>query len=217
VIRLLVADDEEFVRRGLRELLHSQASTWSIVGETASVTDAVRMVREAQPDIAIVDSQIPVGGARTLLRLLSPGETRVLVYSERTLEAEERSLLSLAGAREFVSKTAPFEEMPAALNRVAATFALATAVARPRSPRPVPTRLSGRQRQVAELLANGFRNRDIADRLRLSVRTVEAHRETVRRKLQIESVSQLARLFGDNLAEPGGDNSMKINIFGAEE
>jgi len=197
-IRVLLADDHAILRAGLRMLLEAQPDM-AVVAEAADGREAIVRAGDSQPDVAVVDLTMPgLSGVETLegLRREVPA-TRLLVLTMHDDPGYARLALA-AGASGHVIKDAESSELLAAIRAVhrGRTFVQvgsdpgpALAPARP----PVPT-LSPRERQVLELLAHGHTNREVADRLSLSVKTVETHRARLSDKLGLHSRADLVRL-----------------------
>lgn len=193
-LRVLVADDHNVVRAGLRALINAQADM-EVVAEAADGEDACLRTAESEPDVAVMDVSMPVlGGAFATERIkrLLPG-VKVLALTVH----EDRSYLQQilqAGASGYVLKRAAAEELIQAIRSVArgGTYldpALADKVLGGLFGRPVPTGhppgwgLSDREEEVLRLIAHGYTNREIAARLELSVKTVETHKARAMEKL----------------------------------
>ena len=202
--RILIADDHEIVRRGIRPLLESEWG-WEICGEAVDGRQAVTMALELKPDIVIVDVSMPelsgVEVTRQIKRELP--ETEVLVFTGQESEALVHQLLS-AGALGFVLKS------EAAAHLIPAIKALCNhkpffgahvsnivfdhylkSATEPKQ--AAPDSLTPREREIVQLLAEGKSNKDVASVLGISVKTAEAHRAAVMRKLGFEAFSELVR------------------------
>jgi two-component system, NarL family, response regulator NreC len=197
-IRVLLADDHAILRAGLRMLLDAQPDM-AVVAEAADGQEAILRASGSQPDVAVVDLTMPgLSGVETLegLRREVPS-TRLLVLTMHDDPGYARLALA-AGASGHVIKDADSSELLAAIRTVhrGRTFVQVGAdpgpVLAPALP-PLPT-LSPRERQVLELLAHGHTNREVADRLSLSVKTVETHRARLSDKLGLHSRADLVRL-----------------------
>jgi len=179
MIRVLVVDDHPVVRQGLSHLL-SQAGM-EVVGEAASGEEGMALTRELAPDVVLWDLAMPGGGLSAIgkLKTAVPG-VRVLV-----LTALDDPLLSRevarAGADGFLGKTCTPEELAQAVRVCAQGIPFF-----PRLPE-----LSPREEKVLDLLAQGLSNRLIADKLGISVKTVESYLENLKRKLGCASTAEL--------------------------
>jgi DNA-binding NarL/FixJ family response regulator len=197
-IRVLLADDHAILRAGLRMLLEAQPDM-AVVAEAADGEEAVRRATGTRPDVAVVDLTMPgLSGVETLERLRREvPATRLLVLTMHDDPGYARLALA-AGAAGHVVKDAGSGELLAAIRAVhgGRTFVHVGAHPRPSAPAaraPGPA-LSPRERQVLELLAHGHTNREVADRLSLSVKTVETHRARLSDKLGLRSRADLVRL-----------------------
>jgi two-component system response regulator NreC len=199
-IRLLLADDHAIMRAGLRMLLEAQPDM-TVVAEASDGEEAVRRAHTTHPDVAVIDLTMPgLSGVETLQRLRRElPATRLLVLTMHDDPGYAR-MAQAAGAAGHVIKDAQSAELLAAIRAVHRGQAFvhvgadgpASATA-PRRPGPAPA-LSPRERQVLELLAHGHTNREVADRLVLSVKTVETHRARLSDKLGLHSRADLVRL-----------------------
>lgn len=196
-IRVLLADDHAILRAGLRMLLDAQPDM-AVVAEAADGEEAIRRACGSRPDVAVVDLTMPgLSGVETLegLRREAPA-TRLLVLTMHDDPGYAR-LAMAAGASGHVVKDAESAELLAAIRAVhrGRTFVQVGAEPAPAEPpRPPAPPLSPRERQVLELLAHGHTNREVADRLSLSVKTVETHRARLGDKLGLHTRADLVRL-----------------------
>jgi len=204
--RILIVDDHELVRLGLRALIESH-SEWVVCGEAVSGRDAVRKAGELKPDVVIMDITMPdLNGleATRQIQKVAP-RTEVVVFSIHHSEQLVQAALE-AGARTYVSKTAAGLELTKAITAISrrkplfgehvktsapGDFCNGSAQAeRGRVPRSV---LTAREREVLQLLALGKSNKEIAQALKLSPKTVEAHRANMMCKLNLHSTATLIR------------------------
>ena len=202
-IRILLADDHVMMRQGLRHILESNSEI-DIVAEAGSGIEAVEAARLHRPEIAIVDVAMKeLNGIEATAQILkhSP-ETAILILS---MYSDERYVVRAvkAGARAYVLKNSAGEELLQAiyaLQKGLAFFSPAVArifqdgASRLRDASAVNDRfdsLTDRERQVYQLLAEGNSNKDIANRLNLSLHTVETHRWRVMEKMDLHSIAEL--------------------------
>lgn len=199
-LRVLIADDHALVRAGVRGLL-AAAPELEVVGEAADGAEALRLTRERQPHVLVLDLNMPgLDGFEVLrrVRIEAPG-VRVLVL---TLDDDPRSVQRAVrdGADGYVLKDAIAQDLIAAVRRVAigggafdggAQDALRDA-ARGGSDDPLE-RLTAREREVLRRIAEGLANKEIASALHIGVRTVETHRANLLRKLAMRSTAELTR------------------------
>jgi len=202
-VRILLADDHTLMRQGLRHILESNAD-FDIVAEASSGIEAVEAARQHKPDIAIVDVAMKeLNGIEATAQILkhSP-HTGVLMLS---MYSDERYVLRAvkAGARGYVLKNSAGDELIQAIHSVQrglAYFSPAVArifqggLARLQDAKNTLDRFEGltdRERQVYQLLAEGNSNKEIANRLNLSLHTVETHRWRIMEKMDLHSTAEL--------------------------
>ncbi|MCX2726902.1 response regulator transcription factor [Thermomicrobium sp. 4228-Ro] len=203
-IRVLLADDHPVVRVGLRALLEGEPDI-RVVGEAGSADEAVELVRELQPDVAVLDISMPGNGLEALRRIAALGvPTRILIL---TVHAEERYLLPVlqAGGSGYVRKSSLHTDLIEAIRTVArGEVFIDQAAARTLLQRYLdraqagevqdPAQLlSEREREVLRLTAAGYTAQEIADQLFLSPKTVETYRHRVMQKLGFSRRSELVR------------------------
>jgi DNA-binding NarL/FixJ family response regulator len=198
-IRILLADDHAVLRAGLRALIHSQPGM-EVVAEAADGLEAIRDAGETLPDLALLDLSMPgMSGIAAIdqVRKASPG-TRVLVLTVHDDAAYARAALD-AGAAGYVTKDMEGPELLAAIRAVARgrTFVAHALAADPSGDgaagERAAARLSERERQVLELVARGHTNREVAQRLALSIKTVETYRARLSDKLGLRTRAELVR------------------------
>jgi DNA-binding NarL/FixJ family response regulator len=202
MIRILVADDHEVVRRGVKNLLQTRPG-WEVCGEAANGDDAVTAAEAHHPDIVILDVMMPgltATAAAREIRARLP-RTEVLVFTMHETEELLADALS-SGAQGYVLKTDPSRQLLAAIEALARhayfiTPSLSDAFAHASSRRGArgahALLLTAREREVVRLLAHGQPNRQVATTLGISVKTVESHRANVMRKLDLRSLVDLVR------------------------
>ncbi len=200
-IRIVVADDHEVVRKGLRGILETHAG-WTVVAEATDGRDAVDRVREHRPDVVIMDVAMPrlngVDATRLIRRELP--STRVLILTMHQAEHIVDEALD-AGANGLLFKADAGREILHAVNALLHDKPYFTGpVGRMilqgylRSKGDTPTqRLSAREREVLQLLAEGHTTKDVADLLKLSVKTGETHRANLMKKIGARSTAGLVR------------------------
>lgn len=203
-IRVLLADDHPVVRVGLRALLEGEPDI-RVVGEAGSADEAVELVRELQPDVAVLDISMPGNGLEALRRIAALGlPTRILIL---TVHAEERYLLPVlqAGGLGYVRKSSLHTDLVEAIRTVArgevfidqaaARTLLQGYLERARAGevQDPAQLLSEREREVLRLTAAGYTAQEIADQLFLSPKTVETYRHRVMQKLGFSRRSELVR------------------------
>ena len=199
-IRVLLADDHALVRQGFRLILSAQPDI-EIVGEAGNGRQTVELAERLRPDVVVMDVAMPeMNGIEATRRLaaLSP-RTRVLALSMYKDSVYVREILR-AGARGYLLKDAIDRDLLAAVRAVAAgegylSPAVSEAVLsdyRRHVSDPLDL-LTGREREVLQMIAEGKTNKEIAAALNLSVYTVDAHRGRIMEKLNLHSVGELVR------------------------
>ncbi len=195
VVRILVAEHEPFARLGLRELLSQRPGLWVPGAEAVNTVQALALAPLIGAGIAIVNHRLPSLGGEETCRQLTRQGLAVVVLSGNPPCPRQACALADAGAFRCVSLADPVSAITDALEAaITGNPELAT---RMRSENTI----SIRELQVARLLIAGLRNRRIAERLGVSIRTVESHREKIRAKLGVDSISDLARLLHSSTAK----------------
>jgi len=202
-LRILVADDHHVVRAGLRALLETK-SAWRVCAEAANGREAVEKAGALKPDVAVLDIGMPLLNgieATRQIRKVSP-KTEVLILTMHDSELMIQGVLE-AGARGYILKDDADRNLIAAVeslrrhkpylsSRVSAAalqeeLPFADASRRPRH------RLTPREREIVQLLAEGKGNKEIAEYLHISVKTAETHRANIMLKLNFHSITELVR------------------------
>ena len=202
--RVVLADDHALVREGIRHVLDQDPGI-AVVAEAATGAEAVAAAEAHRPDVVLLDITMPGETglhAAERLRARLPG-VRILILSMHDQPEYVREGMRI-GTNGYLLKDSAGEELRAAIHAVHAggTFFSPAVVRRLTAPPPVPVDtpaaqlrvLTPRERDVLERVAAGLTNKAIAAELGISRRTVEAHRESLMRKLDIHSVAGLTRL-----------------------
>jgi two-component system, NarL family, response regulator NreC len=207
-IKVLIADDHSVLRTGLRMLLSAQSDI-EVVGEAADGVEVSQRAQELRPDVVLLDLSMPGPHSGNVIRevLRACPKTRVLILTMHDDVAYLRSALS-AGAAGYLVKKAADTELLSAIRAVHAgrTFVdltQSTGVAPLARPGEVagqepPKKLSRREREVLRLLAQGNSNQQIADKIRLSVKTVETYRTRLSEKLGLKGRAELFRFASES-------------------
>lgn len=205
-LRILIADDHEIVRRGLKTLLSSRPG-WTVCAEAASGREAIALAAQQRPDIVVMDISMPglngLEATRKIRKMLPKAEVVILSlhYSDQLV----REVLD-AGARGYILKSDATRDLLKAIEALATRRSFFTSGAAQmiidgfRNPGSANEpgnlmrhRLSSREREIVQLLAEGKSSKEVAVTLGISVKTAETHRANIMRKLEMHSVSELVR------------------------
>jgi DNA-binding NarL/FixJ family response regulator len=200
MVRILIADDHEVVRFGLRQILETQAN-WEVVAEAGDGKDAVAKAFETKPDVCVVDYSLPLMNGLEVtrqIRLRAP-KSEILIFTMHDNEMLVQELLQ-AGARGYLLKSDARTHLIEAVawlashrpffTRKVSEALLDVYLARPEK---VVSAITSRERNVVQLIAEGHTNKEVARVLNISLKTVETHRATIMRKLQVSSSAGLVR------------------------
>jgi two-component system response regulator NreC len=204
-LRILLADDHKVVRQGTRALL-STVPEWEIVGEADNGRDAVSLTSELKPDIVILDIGMPelngLDATRQIKKKLP--ETEVLIFTGQETEELVHDVFD-SGARSYIMKTDAADHLIDALKALSEhkhfftsriseiVFARYIQGKKTVEGAPEKSRITDREREIVQLLAEGKSSKEIATILGISVRTVETHRAAIMKKLGLKSFSELIR------------------------
>jgi DNA-binding NarL/FixJ family response regulator len=200
--RVVIVDDHRLFRAGVRAELDGLVE---VVGEAGGVVEAIATIAEREPAVVLLDVHMPEGGGVEVIRRVASRQPGVRFLALSVSDAAEDVIAVIrAGARGYVTKTISGPELADAVRRVAEGDAVF-------SPRlagfvldaftggaPVPEdveldQLTAREREVLQHIARGYMYKEIAQRLGISAKTVEAHVSAVLRKLQLSSRHELSR------------------------
>jgi DNA-binding NarL/FixJ family response regulator len=205
-LRILIADDHDVVRRGMRALLEDQ-SGWEVCAEANNGRQAVEKVKQLKPDVAVMDVTMPelngLEATRQILKIAPRTEVLILTVHESEQIAQE---VLKTGARGYILKSDAGRELVAAVQAVShhkpfftarvsqmvSDSQLKSGLASVEA-EDIGSRLTAREREIVQLLAEGKANKEVASVLNISVKTVETHRTNIMRKLRLHSVSELVR------------------------
>lgn len=203
-LRILIADDHELLRRGVRSLIEAEPG-WNVVGEASDGLEALEKARELKPEVAVLDIGMPrlngLEAARRIRKILP--EVKILFLSIHDNEELARAVLE-AGARGYVTKSDTGRALVTAIGALSKNKTFFT----PRMdqmmldsflrsgnggkvPEAMDNRLSSRQREIVQLVAEGKTNKEAAAILNVSIKTIETHRANVMKKLGCHTVSDL--------------------------
>ncbi|HEY9234194.1 MULTISPECIES: response regulator transcription factor [Phenylobacterium] len=201
MLRVLIADDHEIVRRGIRDIIESHPG-WQVCGEAADGQAALDLAIEQQPDVAVLDISLPVLNGIIVTRRLrqeSP-RTNVLLF---TMHDDDETVSGglAAGARGYLLKSDSEDHLEAAISALGANrpyfssfvseLLLEAAISERKRSRLESFTM--REIEVAQLIAEGNSNKQIARLLKISVKTVESHRAAAMRKADVRTAAEFVR------------------------
>jgi DNA-binding NarL/FixJ family response regulator len=205
-LRILVADDHDIIRRGLKELLTSR-SGWEVCAEAKTGREAVTLAEQFKPEVVVMDISMPdlngLEAARQIRKSLP--KTEILILTLHFSDQLVREIVE-AGVRAYIMKSDADRDLVAAVEALSNHRPFFTARAadmlldgfrRPKTDIDPDTvirnRLTAREREIVQLLAEGKSSKEVAVSLGISVKTAETHRANIMRKLELHSVSELVR------------------------
>jgi DNA-binding NarL/FixJ family response regulator len=201
--KVLIVDDHPIVRRGLADLIDQEADL-EVCGEASDTDEALRLVDSASPDVAVIDMSLKSGHGLELIEQIRVKNDRVkmlvssmhdeLLFAERSLRA---------GAMGYVPKHEPTEKLIDAIRQVLRGQIYLTprmgnrllhgmVAGAANDDNPIKG-LSNRELEVFEMIGQGFTTQNIAQKLQLSDKTIETHREKIKRKLNLKNSAELSR------------------------
>jgi DNA-binding NarL/FixJ family response regulator len=205
-LRILVADDHDLMRRGVKNLLLSNEG-WEVCGEAQTGREAVTKSEELKPDIVILDIGMPdLNGLEAARRIQkASANTEILILSMHYSDQLIREIVDM-GVRGYIVKSDSDRDLTSAVEalanhkpfftpRVAELILGRFTSGGPvnKVPDVIRERLTAREREIVQLLAEGKSSKEVASFLGISVKTVETHRANVMRKLEIHTVTELVR------------------------
>lgn len=202
-IRLLLVDDHQIVRAGLR-LLFQTEKDMEIVGEVGSGDDAIKAVKELKPDVVVMDVVMPgMGGIEATRKIKAAWpDTAVLAL---TMHEDEQYFFEMlnAGASGYIPKRAAPDDLVSAirvvkegnvfLHATLARFLVRDVLGGEKVSTPAVEELTPREQEVLTYIAEGYTNREIAEALIISVKTVDRHRENIMHKLNMHNRVELVK------------------------
>jgi len=204
-IRVLLAEDHTIVRKGIRSLLDDERAI-EVVGEAENGREAVEKATALQPDIVIMDHTMPLlNGLEATHQICKrlPG-VKVLILTMHTNEEYIFEFLQAGAMGYLVKQSAPTDLITALTAIDQGQFYLSPAISKSVVEEylrqgiadgrgALPTQLTVREREILQLIAEGFSNRDISDQLHISVKTVGVHRLNIMQKLDLHSPTELTK------------------------
>lgn len=205
LLRVLIADDHDLVRRGLKALIETQTG-WTVCAEASNGNDAVKLAKTFRPDVAVLDVLMPeLNGLEAARRIQKVShETEILILSAYHSDQLVREVIE-SGIRGYILKSDADRDLLLAIETLARHKSFITPLAAQvadisgAETMSHDAALTSREREIAQLLAEGKSSKDVAVDLGLSVKTVETHRVNIMRKLKIHSLAGLVRYAIRNL------------------
>ncbi|HEV8441351.1 MAG TPA: response regulator transcription factor [Methylomirabilota bacterium] len=198
-VRILLVDDHQLVREGLRALLEREQ--FQVVGEAADGHDAIKRAQALRPDVAVLDLSMPQLNGLDAAREMSRAAPGIKVIA-LTVHTEDPYVISAlrAGIKGYVLKSQATADLVQAIREVSKGMTyLSPGISRAvveaylaKTELP-PDPLTGREREVLQLVAEGRTTKEIAQRLGISVKTADSHRTRIMRKLDIHATAGLVR------------------------
>ena len=214
-LRIVIVDDHAVVRRGVAALLESQRG-WKVVGEAVTGREAVELVRRLRPDVVVMDLSLPeLNGLEATRQIVKEfPQTEVLVLTMHHSEQLARDVLQ-AGARGYVLKSDADQNLIAAVDTLRQHKPFLTSkvtefvldgymrASEEADDRTASSAVTPREREIIQLIAEGHSNKEAASTLGVSVKTIEAHRANIMKKLRLRSITDLVRYaIRNRLVEP---------------
>jgi DNA-binding NarL/FixJ family response regulator len=207
-LRILVADDHDIIRRGLKQLLTAKPG-WEVCAEAKNGREAVTLAEQHKPDVVVMDVSMPeLNGLEAVRRIRKQlPKTEIVVLTLHFSDQLVHDIVE-AGARGYIMKSDADRDLVAAVEALSVKRPFFTAKAgdmvlngfRRRDSKQPPAvehefrgRLTGREREIVQLLAEGKSSKEVAVALGISIKTAETHRANIMRKLELHSVSELVR------------------------
>lgn len=201
MIRVIIADDHTIFRQGLSKLLSSESDI-EVIGEAGDGDAALALILEKRPDVAVIDISMPGKNGIEVLREARETDTGIIILTMHRDALRAAQALN-SGAKGYLLKDGAVDELVSAIVKVnegkryispsvSAELMLYTKQA---MERPV---LTERENSVLKLIAGGLSNREIAERLCISIKTVETHRAKIMNKLDLHKVADLVRYAFEN-------------------
>jgi DNA-binding NarL/FixJ family response regulator len=214
-LRIFIADDHEVMREGTRAVIKRREG-WEVCGVAGNGREAVAQAIELEPDIVILDMMMPelngLDAAVQIKRRLP--KTEILIFTGNTSDQLIRDAFG-AGVKSVIHKTQAQDYLVAAIDSLSehkpffsdsvSEVLFSAMLDRPEKSGVTESgeRLTAREREIMQLLAEGKSNKEVAAALNVSVRTAETHRASILRKLNLDSVASLVRYaIRNNLIEP---------------
>jgi DNA-binding NarL/FixJ family response regulator len=203
MIRILLVDDQGIIREGLRSLLETKPDL-SIIGEAENGKAAVELALTLQPDVVLMDVRMPIMDGVAATRALAEQAPNIKVLVLTTFDDDEYVTQALrCGAKGYLLKDTPSTELADAIRAIHRGYTqfgpglmekAFSSAPTPEEPPEAFTQLTPREQEVLQLIATGCSNREIAEKLYISERTVKNHVNSLLRRLNLRDRTQVAIL-----------------------
>ena len=200
MIRIILVDDQNIIREGLGSLLQAKTDL-EVIGEAGNGQEAVQLALKLQPDVVLMDVRMPVMDGVAATRLLQAQAPDIKILILTTFDDDEYITKAMAyGAKGYLLKDTPSEELATAIRSIHKGYTqigpglfdkLMVSNSHP-SPPPELAELTPREREVLSLIAQGYNNREIAQTLFISERTVKNHVNSILHRLNLRDRTQAA-------------------------
>lgn len=199
-LKILIADDHGVTREGLESILE-KTKEFDVTAKAENGREAIKMVRNTRPDIVIMDINMPdLNGTETTRRLLAEFPKIKVIGLSMYSDISYVTGMLKAGARGYLAKSCVVEELVKAVfavhrGRLYLSEGISEEILEDyiRGQVPVKPTLSAREREVLQLLAEGNKTSQIAERIHVSIKTVESHRKNIMEKLKLYSIAELTK------------------------
>jgi len=199
MIRVIVADDHVIFRQGLLKMLQSSKDI-TVAGEAGAGPDTINLIAQEKPDIAILDISMPgLDGFQILETIQRMGTSAKVIFLTMHKDALSAKRALQSGASGYVLKDNAFEDLLYAITTVSSggkfisPSVLESVIKAPLPEDKASRVLTLREREVLKLIATGLKNREIAEELFISIKTVETHRTNIMQKLDIHTTASLVQ------------------------
>lgn len=204
ISKVFIVDDHELVRQGLRQLIEGEVDL-KLCGEAANVSDALKMRSSLTPDVAIIDISLPDGNGLDLIKQLHHWQPKMRIIALSMHDDElyaERALNN--GASGYINKQDSAQKLLIGIRQVINNkIFVSSEVAKrlkqhetnyvPSEKNSIILKLTDRELQIFDLIGKGMKTKDIANNLKLSIKTIETHRRHIKDKLSLTSGTELVR------------------------
>ncbi len=198
MIRILVVDDHRIFRQGIVTMLRSQQG-FQVVAEAGTGKDAIAFAERLQPDVILMDVSLPdIDGIETSRRIAAAGIDTSVILLTMYKEAKLMALSKETGIMGYILKNDALDDLLYAINAVLRgeqylSASLSTESFHTATYPAEPCPLTGREKEIVTLVAQGLTSKEIGEKLFVSTKTVETHRANIMEKLQFKGIADMVR------------------------